>query len=427
MSRKTRVGLFVGGTLAVAAVFIMLLGDVSYLFKKAGYTLYVEVPTAAGLDAKAVVKMAGVKIGFVRDIQLSGIRARVVMDIDSGVRVPVDSTAAFSTLGLLGEKYVEIDPGDSPEFCAADASIKGAQKAGFDQIGDMLSSVGGELKAATSSLRDVLNDENRIRIKQALEGAAGATAELEAILAGNRAEFERLVRGANQTVADVGRTVADISADLKKSLAVLEATIKENRDPLKADLEKIGEVVTKLQEILEKIQKGEGTAGKLLSDESLYNDASEILSTAKKTAGVVSGLKGYAGFQAGYYGSSERVRAALSAGLRPSEKTFVEAGLVRDPWENTFKFSFQGGIRLGSFSSRVGFIENELGVGLDYAGGERWGLSLEGFDFNREDSPRVRLTGRIFPLRNVYLMAGTDDFTLAERREFFVGLGLALK
>jgi len=427
MSRKTRVGLFVGGTLAVAAVFIMLLGDVSYLFKKAGYTIYVEVPTAAGLDAKAVVKMAGVKIGFVRDIQLSGIRARVVMDIDNGVRVPVDSMAAFSTLGLLGEKYVEIDPGDSSEFCAANASIRGAQKAGFDQIGDMLSSVGGELKAVTSSLRDVLNDENRIKIKQALEGAAGATAELEAILAGNRTEFERLVRGANQTVEDVGRTIADISADLKNSLAILEATIKENRDPLKADLEKIGEAVTKLQEILEKIQKGEGTAGKLLADESLYNDASEILSTAKKTAGVVSGIKGYADFQAGYYGSTERVRAALTAGLRPSEKTFVEAGLVRDPWENTFKFSFQGGLRLGSFSPRVGFIENELGVGLDYAGGERWGLSLEGFDFNRENSPRVRLTGRIFPLRNVYLMAGTDDFTLAERREFFVGLGLALK
>jgi phospholipid/cholesterol/gamma-HCH transport system substrate-binding protein len=427
ISRKMKVGLFVGGTLAVLAVFILLIGDIGYLFKKAGYTLNVDVPTAAGLDTKAVVKMAGVKIGFVTGIRLSGLRARVIMGVDNGVRVPVDSTAAFAALGLLGEKYVEIDPGKSPEFCKDNDVIQGIQKPGFDQVGTLLTSLGGELKEVTASLREVLNDENRIKIKQALDGAAGATTELEAILAGNRAEVERLVRGANQTVDGLGRTVADISADLKKSLAVLQETIQENRDPLKADLAKIGEAVSKLQAILEKIEKGEGTAGKLISDDGLYNDASEVLSTVKKTAGVVSGVKGYADFQAGYYGSSEMVRAGLSAGIRPTEKSFVEAGLVRDPWESRFKFSLQGGIRLGSFSPRVGFIENELGVGLDYAGGELWGLSLEGFNFNRAESPRVRLTGRIFPTRNVYLMAGTDDFTLADRREFFFGLGLTLR
>jgi phospholipid/cholesterol/gamma-HCH transport system substrate-binding protein len=427
MSRKIRVGLFVGGTLVVLAVFILLVGDIGYLFKKAGYILNVDVRTAAGLDTKAVVKMAGVPIGFVKDIQLSGVHARVVMNVDAGVRVPVDSTAAFATLGLLGEKYVEIDPGKSTAFCKNNDIIQGSQKVGFEQIGELLSSVGGELKTVTASLRDVLNDDNRVKIKETLEGAAGAAAQLREILAGNRTEIERLIRGANQTIDNLGRTTSDLSADLKKSLDVLQETIQENRDPLKADLSKIGEAVDKLQQILEKIEKGEGTAGKLISDNSLYNDASEVLSSVKKTAGVVSGFKAYADFQAGYYGSSELVRAGLSAGLRPTEKSFVEAGLVRDPWASRFKFSLQGGFRLGQFSPRLGFIENELGVGLDYTGGESWGVSLEGFDFNRAESPRVRLTGKIFPTRNVYLMVGTDDFTLASRREFFFGLGLALR
>ncbi|MHB8053985.1 MAG: MlaD family protein [Candidatus Aminicenantales bacterium] len=427
MSRKMRVGLFVGGTLAVLAVFILLVGDVSYLFKKAGYTLNVDVPTAAGLDSKAVVKMAGVKIGFVHDIRLSGVHARVVMNVDAGVRVPVDSTAAFATLGLLGEKYVEINPGKSGEFCKDNDVIQGAQKVGFDQVGELLSSLGGELKEVAASLREVLNDENQVKIKEALESAAGATAQLQAILAGNRVEIERLIRSANQTVDGVGRTVAEVSADLKKSLAALEETIQENRDPLKADLAKIGEVASKLQQILEKIEKGEGTAGKLISDNGLYDDATETLNSVKKTIGVVSGLKGYADFQAGYYGSSEIVQAGFTAGLRPTEKSFVEAGLVRDPWESRFKFSLQGGFRLGPFSPRAGFIENELGVGLDYKGGESWGVSLEAFDFNRAESPRVRLIGKIFPTRNVYLMAGAHDFTLAGRREFFFGLGLALR
>ena len=427
MSRKTRVGLFVGGTLAVMAVFIMLLGDIGYLFKKRGYTLNVDVPTAAGLDAKAVVKMAGVKIGFVRDIQLSGVRARVVMNIDNGVRVPVDSTAAFSTLGLLGEKYVEIDPGESAEFCADNASIAGSQKPGFDQVGEMLSSVGRELKAVSASLSDVLNEENRAKFKRALEGAAGAAAELETILTVNRSEFERLIRGANETVEGVGRTVTEVSADLKKSLAILQETIAENREPLKADLEKIGEAAAKLRAILEKIEKGEGTAGKIIQEPGLYDEAAEVLSSARKAAGLLSGIKGYADFQTGYYGTSRLVRAGLSAGIRPSNGSFVEAGIVRDPWAGTFVFSFQGGLRLGRFAPRMGFIENEFGVGLDYLGGDLWGLSLEGFDFNREESPRFRLTGKVYPTRSLYVVAGADDFTLAGRREFFFGLGLALR
>jgi len=51
--------------------------------------------------------------------------------------------------------------------------------------------------------------------------------------------------------------------------------------------------------------------------------------------------------------------------------------------------------------------------------------SLEGFDFNRETSPHFRLSTRLFPVRNVFLMVGADDFTLSGRRDVFFGLGLS--
>jgi phospholipid/cholesterol/gamma-HCH transport system substrate-binding protein len=427
MSRKLKVGLFVGGTLAVAAVFILLVGDVSYVFKKPGYTLNVEVATAAGLDTKAVVKMAGVKIGFVKGIELSGIRARVVMDIDAEVRVPDDSEATFATLGLIGEKYVEINPGESATFCPDGGIIQGSQKPGFDQVGELLSGVGSKLQEAAGSLRDTLDEETRAKLKAALDGAAGATEELRRFLEQNRGGFQALIQGADRTVEDLGRTVSDMAEKIDRTLGVLRDAVTETRSPLKDDLAKIGEAVDKLRELLERIERGEGTAGKIVRDPSLYNEASEVIASVKKTVGSLAGVKGYADFQAGYYGSSELLRSSLSAGLRVKEKSFVEAGLVRDPWAGEFRFSLQGGIRLGSFAPRAGFIENELGLGLDYFGGEAWGLSLEGFAFNRAESPRVRLTGKFYPARNVYLMAGADDFTLARRREVFFGLGLVLR
>jgi len=428
MSRKLRVGLFVGGTLLVLAIFILLVGDVGYLFKKAGYTLNVDVPSAAGLDSKAVVKMAGVKIGFVRDIRLVGIQARVVISVESNVRVPVDSTATFSTLGLLGEKYVEISPGKSSEYCRDGAVIPGALAVGFDQIGGLLSSLGGELQAAAASLRGTLDEEMRAKFKAALDGAAGAAGELRAFLAQNRGGVESLVQGASRTMDGIGQTAAEAAADLAKTLALLRDTIQENREGLKADLAKIGEAAEKLQSILDRIDRGEGSAGKLIREPGLYDEARQALTSVQNTTRSLSAVKGYVDFQAGYYGTSQLVRAGLSAGLQPTEKSFFEAGLVRDPWDARFKFSLQGGWRFGRFAPRVGFIENELGVGVDYFGsGDRWGLSLEGFDFNRAESPRVRLSARLYPDRRIYLLAGTDDFTLARRREYFFGFGLTLK
>ena len=316
MSRKLKVGLFVGGTLAVAAVFILLVGDVAYLFTKPGFTLNVEVASAAGLDAKAVVKMAGVKIGYVSGIELSGIRARVVMAIESGVRVPDDSQATFATLGLIGEKYVEIYPGKSTTYCADGGIIQGSQKAGFDQVGELLSNVGGKLEEAAGSLRDTLDEETRTKLKAALDGAAGATEELRAFLAANRGGFQSLIQGADRTVGDVGRTVTEMAEKIDQTLAAVRDTVAETRDPLKADLAKIGEAVDKLRELLERIEKGEGTAGKLIRDPALYDEASRVLSSVQKAAGSLSGIKGYADFQAGYFGSSEMVRSALAAGLR---------------------------------------------------------------------------------------------------------------
>ena len=84
--------------------------------------------------------MAGVKIGYVKDIRLSGARPGWSWLIDAGVRVPKDSKATFSTLGLIGEKYVEIIPGESAGLPASTGtSLAGAQTVGFDQVGDLLS------------------------------------------------------------------------------------------------------------------------------------------------------------------------------------------------------------------------------------------------------------------------------------------------
>jgi ABC-type transporter Mla subunit MlaD len=435
MSRELKVGLFVGATLVVLAVFAFVVGDVAYFFKKPGYILNVDVATAAGLDAKAVVKMAGVKVGFVKGIVLAGRRAQVRLAVEAGVEVPKDSTATFAVLGLLGEKYVEISPGVSAEACRDEDVLPGAMSAGIDQVGPMLASLGEELKGAAASLRNALDAETLAKLRTALESAAGAADEVRGFLARNDADVRTAVRSATRAFDDVGARLGDAADDLARTLALLRDVAGENREVLKTDLAKIKDVAAEMEKALkllnstlERIDRGEGTVGKLVREPALFDQASSALRSVDKAAGGLAGLKPYADLEAAYLGTSESLRAILAAGVRTPSGAFAEAALVRDPRDERFSFSLQGGLRLGAFAPRAGFIESEFGLGLDlYGAGDRLRLSLEGFDFNRAESPRVRATARIFPARRVYLMAGVDDFSLAKRREFFLGLGVTLR
>src|SRR5574341_1673288 len=67
--------------------------------------------SAAGLDKNAPVKMAGVPIGDVDEMGLDASRAKVIMRIKPGVRIPKGSRAVVKAAGLLGDKYIEILPG----------------------------------------------------------------------------------------------------------------------------------------------------------------------------------------------------------------------------------------------------------------------------------------------------------------------------
>ncbi len=110
MSREARVGIFVLLGLIILTYFTFRVSKWGLIAEK-GYRLTVDFDTAAGLEPKSDVKMAGVPIGKVEEIQLVGNRARLVLRIKPEIAIPIDSVGTIQTQGLLGEKYVEILPG----------------------------------------------------------------------------------------------------------------------------------------------------------------------------------------------------------------------------------------------------------------------------------------------------------------------------
>ena len=137
MRRELKIGIFLAVAISVLAAFIFVVGDLSVLFKKPGYLLYVSYDSAAGLEKRALVRMAGVKIGYVKDIRLKQSKAEVLLSIDSGINVPRGSKATLASLGLLGEKHIEIMPSEEAKFCLPGETIEGIPPVSFDQMGTL--------------------------------------------------------------------------------------------------------------------------------------------------------------------------------------------------------------------------------------------------------------------------------------------------
>jgi phospholipid/cholesterol/gamma-HCH transport system substrate-binding protein len=120
-SRDLAVGLFVLiGLLAVGYLSLQVGG----LETRGGLVLYANFAQIGGLAERAPVVISGVKVGKVKKIELApDLRARVTLDVDDRLELPVDTSASIRTAGLLGDQFIELEPGAEDPLLSAGGEI----------------------------------------------------------------------------------------------------------------------------------------------------------------------------------------------------------------------------------------------------------------------------------------------------------------
>ena len=114
--RDLLVGCFVLVGLAAVAYLSLSVGGLTWR-GSGGLTLFADFDEIAGLKPRAQVVISGVKVGQVSSITLDdSYRARVKLDLDAGLALPVDTSASIMTSGLLGDRYVSLQLGGDPEI-----------------------------------------------------------------------------------------------------------------------------------------------------------------------------------------------------------------------------------------------------------------------------------------------------------------------
>jgi phospholipid/cholesterol/gamma-HCH transport system substrate-binding protein len=145
-TRDLLVGLFMLAGFGALGYLSIQLGGASYS-GPGGLRLEAHFDEVGSLAPRAPVVIGGVKVGQVRAIELDpqDFRARVILDVDRRLELPDDTSASILTQGVLGDKYIALEPGGSPDLLENDGVITYTQSAVVLErlIGKMMQSLGG--------------------------------------------------------------------------------------------------------------------------------------------------------------------------------------------------------------------------------------------------------------------------------------------
>ncbi len=239
-----------------------------------------------GLSAGNYVYINGVKVGSVNRIELvNNDSVLVSMNFDLGVNIPKGSVAQLESSGLLDEKAIIIQKGASDELVPYDGFIEGRYEGGMMET---LASEGAELSNDVSSsfnklntllddLNQVLNDKNKKNIDETLSSIQSTSNNISELIKTKKNKLESSIDHANSVLANFDTLTTDNRQQLDSAIVRMNRSLQQVESLSK----ELTQTSTRLNSVLEKIERGDGTLGKLVNDPSLYHHYDSLAAEMK--------------------------------------------------------------------------------------------------------------------------------------------------
>jgi phospholipid/cholesterol/gamma-HCH transport system substrate-binding protein len=279
---KLRVGIVVTVGLVVVFFAILLSERIVRLFTPQA-SVYAVFSDVKGLRPGAPVWFAGVQIGSVKSLQFEGgekITVALAIDKPALSYLKKDSVSSILTMGLLGDKYVEMSPGSREA-----ASLQPGDTIGGSprpEISDELRRIIEGVETSKGSLAKLLRDDTLYRdLSASLKDIRYFAAELKSSegtigrIINDPALYDRFVK-ASKSLDSFSEKLATSRGTVNK--LVEDASLYEN----------MNRAIIRLNAILEKIDKGEGSVGTLITDRQV---ADELHSTLKEINALAKDIK----------------------------------------------------------------------------------------------------------------------------------------
>ena len=248
------IGLSVTIATVIVIFTILWLGKSNFLVK--GLHLTMVAKNADGLSVGDEILYQGMAVGSVQDAEIKSDGIFIRLKIEKAPPLPKDSRFVIKSMNLLGEMAVEIIPGKSEKFLKFGDTVMGETDEG-------LSGILSQGKKFEVKIDSILRNINTLSGQQTINN------------------LNNLLNSWNKTSQDLNRI---INGDLKKTISNIKDISEQNKEPIHtlmdslarnasdmgATIRNLRKVSAQLNTVLDEIQKGNGSIGKLYSSDSLY-------------------------------------------------------------------------------------------------------------------------------------------------------------
>lgn len=471
MKDSVRTGLFVFLALVVFAVVVSVVEDVPFFKKGHLFTVYFE--RVMGLDVGSRISMSGVNVGRVEKMEIQDGRVKVVMRLQDGLPLKEDSKALVKMLSIMGNAEINLTFGTRESPPLKGDVMQGAMGTDFQEIMDSaqvaLSRAGETFAEVRKLVADLSQTQQNLssRFEELVakyDGKAeGIVDNLAATTESIRQVSERLtaiavhVQNGEGTVGkllmsdELHSQVVAVTQKAQELEESLKTILSENREDIgklvdqgNVAAERMTAAINSINEILDKVKAGEGTVGKLVTDEAIYDQAKSGLAEARdyfskaKQLKIYLGVAGIADTEIGGMDGFGYVR------LEPTENKYYLIGARNlyalandedeeedrdgDGEEDEAEFDVEIAHRFCSYwTVRGGMLRSSPGIALDYdiPPLKNPKLSVELYDFEEDELPSLDFQVRWDAWKWFYLYGETRD--VLDEAEFAGGLGFEFR
>ena len=334
------------------------------------YELIARFRDAAGLPKGSRVVLAGISLGEVTKTEVDGRYARITFRVRRDVRVFTSGVVVKKASSLLGDNYLEIDPGEAkkqmPDGTSKDFTLLGPDCATYhdddekksepcklipnvieattpDQLLRRIEQTVPKVDVVLESVRDLSEDLRRVvngplssvanrvdglvqkeadTVARIIERADRSMAKIEVIANDIRA----ITKNADPQVAKILKNLDEATADAKDLVATAKRELEDTGKSLRGKLDKLDGVINNTESITAKIDQDKGTLGRLVNDPTIADNVEAITDDARGFLGTLFGIKAYVGLRSEWNFGAALARHYVSIELhtRPDKYYLIE-------------------------------------------------------------------------------------------------------
>ncbi len=286
MRKEVKIGIF------ALAMLLLLYWGINFIkgtdLVRGSRTYYAQYEQVAGVQISAPIVVQGYKVGVVQAMHFDPQKSKKItleLSVKSRFHIPADSRARIFSDGLLGGKAIEIQLGSSPEMLQQhDTIASDIETSELENLQQHAERVIDRLTLALDGINALL-ESNAASLTTTLSNVADISTTLNSVVSREAAHVHAILADVNALTASLSASAPKIESTLENIEAVSD-TLRQAR--IGSLVGNLSSSLAELNATLTHLNAGNGTAGKLLTDEQLYHSLAEA---SKNLSALLEDLK----------------------------------------------------------------------------------------------------------------------------------------